>query len=248
MSITINYEGTLDDPSRINEFIYDMKFHCRKLDWPCREVNERILGDAYYYMGNQLGDDEEFGLNMMALFIGQKSIDDRIRGVLIEPPGTESLNFTFNRAGELANYTPLPGRMTMESTPSGQTMSYSQEPGYYLEAPTNWISTTGQVTSHVLIVGLLRYLQTHHMSDLEVHDASEFWNDMDLKSLQWEHGRMNALLNYFRKPETIKSILEAAGIEIEGIENVRAVTPEELNVRPSTPEHMKGWGISAYEN
>ncbi len=248
MSITINYEGTLDDPSRITEFIYDMKFHCRKLDWPCNEVNNRILGDAYYYLGNEQENDEELGMDKMALFIGQKPIDDRIKGVLIEPPGTENLSLTFNRAGELVNYTPLPGQMMMKSTSSGQAMSYSEEPGYYLEAPANWINTTGQVNSHVLIIGLLRYLQAHHISDLEVKDGTQFWDELDLKSLQWEHGRMNALLNYFRRPDTIKSILEAAGIEIEGMENVRVITPDELNVRPDPPKHMKDWGISAYEN
>lgn len=194
MSITINYEGTLDDPSRITEFIYDMKFHCRKLDWPCNEVNNRILGDAYYYLGNEQENDEELEMDKMALFIGQKPIDDRIKGVLIEPPGTENLSLTFNRAGELVN------------------------------------------------------LQAHHISDLDVKDGTQFWDDLDLKGLQWEHGRMNALLNYFRKPDTIKSILEAAGIEVEDMENIRVITPDELNVRPDPPKHMKEWGISAYEN
>ena len=246
MGITINYDGTLDHPSRIDEFIYDMKLRCRKLDWACHEVNQRILGDAYYYIGNQENNGDEPGLSRMELFIGQKSVDDRIRGVHIEPSGTETLSLTFNRQGYLMNYTPLPGKMKIESTPLGNAMSYSKEPGYYLEAPMNWVKTTGEVTSHVLIVGLLRYLEENYMSDLEVHDEADFWDSLDLKQLQWVHGRMNALLNYFRKPETIKSLLEAAGIE--GVEDVRAVTIEELNLRPSTPEHMKGWGMSAYEN
>ncbi|MGB0387277.1 MAG: hypothetical protein ACPGWR_20855 [Ardenticatenaceae bacterium] len=249
MGITINYDGTLDDPSRIDQFIYDMKLRCRKLKWPCNEVNERIIGDAYYYMGDQDSEGGDPVLSMMEVLIGQKSVDDRIRGVHIEPPGTEMLSLTFNRKGDLMEYTPLPGQMTSESTPLGNAMGYTHEPGYYLESPVNWVKTTGEVSSHVLIVGLLRYIEENYISDLEVEDDTDFWEDLDLKQLQWQHGRMKALLNYIRQPENIKSILKSAGIEgVEDIEHITTITPEELNFRPKTPEHMKGWGMSAYEN
>ncbi|MBX3060532.1 MAG: hypothetical protein KF770_29090 [Anaerolineae bacterium] len=48
MGITINYEGNLDDPGKVWEFITHMMFKANEWGWPNWEVNERIIGHAYY--------------------------------------------------------------------------------------------------------------------------------------------------------------------------------------------------------
>ena len=43
-------------------------------------------------------------------------VDERVRGMYIQPSGTETLIITFNRSGRLGGYHPLPGRMSMTET------------------------------------------------------------------------------------------------------------------------------------
>ncbi|MGB0383777.1 MAG: hypothetical protein ACPGWR_03055 [Ardenticatenaceae bacterium] len=110
----------------------------------------------------------------------------------------------------------------------------------------NWIKSTGQIATHVLIVTLFRYLQQNYMSSLEVDDPTEYWDTQDMDTLQLEHARMGVLIGLFREPENVKSLLKLAGFE--DVEQVRPVAPEELSLRASKPEQTKDWRIAAHEN
>lgn len=247
MSIIIRYEGCLDEPRRVRELIHDLKLRCRQLEWSCREVNERIIGEAYYYQDN---DDDEGGLlsllGMMSNHIAQKTVDDRMRGVYIQPPDTDTFLLTFNRTGHLMHYMALPGKMDLDQPGLGSAMSYAPEPGYYLESDAHSIKTTGAVSTHILIVTLLRYLQKTYISNLEVTDQTDFWETLDFKQLELEHGRMRAMLSFFRDPDNIKSILRSIGIDDVG--EVTAIPLDDIKMNFEKPDHMQEWGLAAHEN
>lgn len=246
MSIIIRYEGSLDEPKRIRELIHDLKLRCRQLEWPCEEVNERIIGTAYYHQETHGGGGELAILNMMNNMMAEKSIDDRMRGVYIQPPESDTFMITFNRTGDLMHYMALPGEMTITETEFGNAMSYRQEPGYYLESDGHSIKTTGDVSAHILIVGLLRHLQTTYISNLEVTDQTDFWDTLDFKQLELEHGRMKAMLSFFRNPDNIKSILKSIGLDDVG--EVTAIPLDDIKMTVEKPSHMQEWGLVAHEN
>lgn len=246
MSIIIRYEGCLDEPRRIRELILDLKLRCRQLEWSCQEVNERIIGEAYYHLTHDEDNDVLSLLNMMNLEIPRKPVDDRMRGLYIQPPDTDTLMLTFNRTGHLMHYMALPGKMKIKQAKLGNAMSYSQEPGYYLESDGHWIKTTGAVSTHILIVALLRHLQKTYISNLEVTDKTNFWQTLDFKGLELEHGRMNAMLSFFRNPDNMKSILKSIGIEDVG--EVTAIPLDDIKMTFEKPDHMKEWGLVAHEN
>ena len=91
-------------------------------------------------------------------------------------------------------------------------MSFTQEPGYYLESSGHWVKTTGEVTSHVLIVALLRFLQDNYMSNLVVHDPTGFWDNLDMTALTQEHTRMQALIDLFQESDLVQDLLRLVGI------------------------------------
>jgi hypothetical protein len=246
MSIIIRYEGSLDEPRRIRELILDLKLRCRQLEWSCEEVNERIIGEAYYHQQTYGGGGGLAILNMMSNMLPQKTVDDRMRGVYIQPPDSDTFMLTFNRTGHLMHYMALPGEMKITETEFGNAMSYSQEPGYYLESDGHWIKTTGDVSAHILIVALLRHLQKTYISNLEVTDQTDFWDTLDFKRLELEHGRMNAMLTFFRNPDNMKSILKSIGIE--DVEGVTAIPLDDIKMTFEKPDHMKEWGLAAHEN
>jgi uncharacterized protein CbrC (UPF0167 family) len=69
-----------------------------RLGWPYKEVDERILGQTYVYRGYS----EKDGIG--SVYSELAPIDERIRGVHLQPPKTETLVITFNRAGQLMQY------------------------------------------------------------------------------------------------------------------------------------------------
>ena len=210
MGIVITYEGCLDDPARLDCLIEAVKQRCHHLQWPCQEVDQHIVGEAYYFIGDQETSGHRPGVSTVSAFFGQKAVDERIRGLLVHPPGTETLTLTFNPAGRLQYYQALPGRPY--TTLAGYGMSFTQEPGYYLESSNHWVKTTGEVTSHVLIVALLRFLQDNYMSNLVVHDPTGFWDNVDMTALTQEHIRMQALIDLFQESDLVQDLLGLVGI------------------------------------
>lgn len=246
MGITINYEGNLDDPGKVWEFITHMMFKANEWGWPSWEVNERIIGHAYYPVSHEVTDTDRPGFQTGRLGLGLKPVDDRVRGLNIQPPGTEMLTLTFNRAGKMVFYTAMPGRLEPAETGLGIGMGIKEEPGFYLEHEVNWVKTTGQIKAHIQIVELLRDAQTHFISNLKVDDDTSFWESGDRLQLVQEHARMAMIIGMFRDPEMIKGLLEATGIE--GITEITPVSPEDLTITEKKPDHTKMWGMSANEN
>lgn len=246
MGITINYWGNLDDPEQVDEFSLQMTFRANELGWESWKVDERIVGQAYYMAGHEISDTDRPGVKRGTMGLGMKSVDDRIRGVMIQPPGTETLRLTFNRAGRLVSYTAMPGRFKPQETELGMAMSVTQESGYYLENTVEWVKTTGEVEAHVKIIELLRYAKDNFIGDLHVDDHSGYWDTGDRNKLAREHAGMSALIDIFREPAMAKALLDLAGIE--GVENIEPVAEEDLILKEKKPGHMQNWGQASHEN
>lgn len=247
MGIAIDYQGSLDEPEKVSSFIADMQLRCQKLGWPCVEVNERIIGRAYYYLGSEEAESEQAGMSTMSVAMGEKQVEDRIRGVRIQPPETETFVLTFNRDGKLVDYFALPGKMVNKPGPGGYSfISYTREPGYYIEHDYRSVKTTGRVEAHVLIVALLQYIQARYMSNLVVQDDAGYWESGDLEKLFKEHALMTALIDSFAKPESAKALLKMAGLAADDDED--PVVHKNVLIRTRRHTHGKDWGISANEN
>ena len=168
------------------------------------------VGEAYYFIGSQETPDHRPGVSTVSVCLGQKAADERIRGLLVHPPGIETLTLTFNSAGQIQYYQALPGRP--HTTLAGYRMCFTQEPGYYLESSNHWVKTTGEVTAHVLVVALLRFLQDNYMGNLVVHDPTGFWDNVDMTALTQEHTRMQALIDLFQESDLVQDLLRLVGI------------------------------------
>jgi hypothetical protein len=95
-------------------------------------------------------------------------------GVILEPNDrTESLAFLFDREGRLRNLVDLI---------CGQ---FEPDPrcSYFVSSKTQY----GDVGTHLWIVGLLRYLKSKYLPDLEVNDEGGYWESGDVAEL--EHRR-----------------------------------------------------------
>ncbi|MBX3060533.1 MAG: hypothetical protein KF770_29095 [Anaerolineae bacterium] len=144
-----------------------------------------------------MADTDRPGFQTGRLGLGLKPVDDRVRGLNIQPPGTETLTLTFNRAGKMVFYTAVPGRLEPAETGMGIGMGIKEEPGFYLEHEVNWVKTTGQIKAHIQIVELLRDAQTHFISNLKVDDDTGFWKSGDRLQLVREHARIGRLHTQF---------------------------------------------------
>jgi hypothetical protein len=243
MGVSISYRGDIDDPAKIDELIADMKIRCRALDWPCEEVDQRVLGKAYRFLGSEEVPTDTPGVYQGHSYMDLVPIDDRVRGVRIQPPNTETVYLTFNRAGHLCWYQEMPGQFSQDEK---GFVTFSSEPGYYLEHDEPWVKTTGAIRSHILLVALFRYIQDHYISNLKVRDDTDFWETDDVDTLVREHRMMGALIGFFQKEDVAKALLEMSGL-VEDVENVE-VEPLDPHIEEEKPDWTEDWGVSAGEN
>jgi hypothetical protein len=246
MGVTIHYTGKLDDPEQLHALIQDMKQKSRDLGWPYTEMDDRILGRAYVLVGSDETPTGQPGVSTSSVYFDVKNVDDRTRGIFIQPPGTEIFILSFDRSGRMVHYDAMPGPMQPTSVSGLPAITFGNEPGWYTEVDHHWVKTTGRIEEHVLIVALLRHLKDRYISDLEVGDEGDYWETMDLDQLKQNHERMQGLISAFKDPERIKELLALIGMDDVG--DVKRVETHVPISRPAKPDHMKDWGISAHEN
>lgn len=100
-------------------------------------------------------------------------------GVILEPNDrTESLAFLFDREGRLRCLVDLV---------CGQ---FEPDPrcSYFVSAKTQY----GDVGTHLWIVGLLRYLKSKYLPDLEVNDEGGYWETGNVPELERRRDFLNA--------------------------------------------------------
>jgi hypothetical protein len=102
-------------------------------------------------------------------------------GVILDPDDkTESLAFLFDREGRLRCLVDLV---------CGQ---FEPDPrcSYFVGVKTQY----GAVRTHLWIVGLLRYLKSKYLPDLEVNDEGGYWETGDIPELERRREFLNAKL------------------------------------------------------
>ena len=104
MGITIFYRGVLRDMGDLPQLTALLQLACARLAWPCRRVDERILGMGERIESSEIATDD--GIPTHTFTVDAVPVDDHLRGVAIAPPGCETLYLTFGREGRLIGMAP----------------------------------------------------------------------------------------------------------------------------------------------
>lgn len=163
--------------------------------------------------------------------IDWEQVDDHVRGVVIAPPGCETLHLTFGRTGRLIEYTDAPFQ--------------EQTPGRYGLIKEHLFTKT-QFSSpevHIQVCELLRIVEPY-MAEWTVEDEGEYWGTWDEQVLVETWTRYEAALAALSDPATMQQLLKDFGSDIE------VTKPPEVGKQlpVAQPLWRKEWGISAGEN
>lgn len=226
MGVTIHYSGQLKDPANLSLLIPELQLACQRLGWPCQVIDERILGTAEYDIFREENEHDVY------VEIETKPVDDRWRGVIIQPPECETLWLTFNRSGQLIIYdTPFqavdtPGRY------------HARE---YLFCKTQF----GTAETHIAICNLLRQVEPY-MAEFEVSDEGHYWESGDREKLMAAMGYLDQLINMLANDERLEELERLLGIEIKGKDAIEIGKQLEQII---PPRRRRGdHGLSAHEN
>ena len=120
-------------------------------------------------------------MGWMSQRINDDETDPDFYGIIVNPKGEcEPLCFIFDRRGRLRNLADL---ITNQIEPT----EYSE----YCATKTQFTS----VETHIWIVGLLRYLKKHYLSDLIVTDEGEFWETENRETLAEKKDFLQSKIN-----------------------------------------------------
>jgi len=229
MGITIYYQGQLRDLAELPQLITELQATCERLGWACYEIDERILGTAERYETVPVETDDDIPTTRFETY--EVPVDDRIRGVMIGPPGCEPLFLTFGRTGRLVWY--------------GDQPADSEEPGRYgLIVEHLWCKTQfSSPETHVQVCDILRMVE-QYAAEWEVHDDGGYWETRDFQVLQATWARYQAIFDTLSDPGTLQDLLESTGIdaEVDGHFEVGKA------IEVVSPAWRDNWGISAGEN
>jgi hypothetical protein len=229
MGITLFYRGALRDTGDLPQLTALLQSACARLVWPCRLVDERILGTGEHFTSTEV--ESADGIPTHTLEVHPVPVDDHVRGVVISPPGCETLHLTFGRAGRLITYS---------AAPYGE-----QTPGRY-GLINEHLFTKTQFSSpevHIQVCDLLRIVEPF-MAEWEVSDEGNYWGTWGELALRETWARYSAALAALSDPAAMQQLLKEAGFDIEITE------PPEVGKRLSVAQPLwrQEWGISAGEN
>lgn len=86
----------------------------------------------------------------------------------------------------------------------------------------DWVSMQTQFAgpdAHVRAVGLLKYLERRYISNLEVHDESEYWDTGDRRKLERDMAAINETLEHLSAAAASGRLGSLAGLSAEEIAN-----------------------------
>ena len=193
MGVTLHYRGTLDHPDRLPALCDELADVAQAMGWSAVRIDD----DYDAPLDARLNHDSD----------GAR-IDGNVglKGIVLTPDdGSESLWFCFDRAGQLRSL--LGQVLILDGT---------------LKPEESWAFTKTQFSSperHVWIVGLLRYVQKHYVSNLEVRDEGDYWETGDLAEL---HRRMDFINGMIADMTTALSAPRFAALAGQSDEDVVA--------------------------
>ena len=139
-------------------------------------------------------------------------IDQYCRGIMVHPPGTDSLLLTFDAKGRLCQFMTIPLDKVSEPLRGHK---------FWMCFPL-FCKTTGETDQHMAICLLLRMLRDRYIGNMKVDDETGYFETGDLKKLHSTHGAMAGLIGAFKSsPALMKGLMKAAGMdekEAEGLE------------------------------
>lgn len=157
MGVTLHYRGTLDDPRRLPALCDELADVAQAMGWTSIRIDDDYTAPANARLSHESG-----GANIKG--------NAGLKGIALAPDdGSESLWFCFDREGQLRSL--LGQILVLDGT---------------LKPEESWASTKTQFASperHVWLVGLLRYVKNHYVSNLEVHDDGGYWDTGDRAEL-----------------------------------------------------------------
>jgi hypothetical protein len=245
MGIVIDYSGTLDDISRIDNLIADVRLFCQQAGWEFDEVAEPISGIALTtaadFMGGrgktkkprlkpeQWPEEETFRMGPLTLRFDPKNptmVEETLRGIIAHPPGTDSLSLTFDGQGHLCY---------LRAVPQHWVKGPLRDQKHYICYPL-FCKTTGETEQHIAICLLLRMLRKSYIRNLKVSDETEFFKTGNMTKLRETHAIMAGVIGVMNKnPGFLKAVLKAAGIDESAAESA-VLLPNEIPRRlPASP-------------
>jgi hypothetical protein len=228
MGITIFYHGRLRDTADLPQLQAELQAACTRLGWPCLLIDERILGTAERYTVVPVECDD--GIPTDTFEIYDEPVDDHVRGLVISPPGCETLFLTFGRTGRLVWY-----------NNSGE----SDRPGHYGLIQEHLFCKTqfGSPETHIRVCELLRLVEKY-ADEWEVTDEGDYWESGSEETLLATWARYQAIFDAFSDPQVRLAMLGSAGIHLDGTE---AWETGKLIEDASSPWRAD-WGVSAGDN
>jgi len=220
LGICIYYQGSLSDPSTLDEAVHEIRRFCSRAVWQCEDFSEHYSGVTLTTQAQADGDpntevrDPEPWPELPEGFFGVRGrvsklhpprlIEETVRGVIVAPPDTDSLRLVFDRSGRLVKYMEFPAELVINAIPD--TIHYV--------AFRHFSKTTGAPASHAALCVLLQMLKWRFMKNLEVTDDTKFWETGNIKSLERQHAEMSALLGIFRESKDLGGLLRALGVDV----------------------------------
>lgn len=220
MGITIHYSGHLTDLKRLPELVTAVQSACLALDWPYEVVDERVLGTMEILTHHAEAEDED-----EQWVFEERPVDDRWRGIVVQPPGSEPVWLTFNRSAQMISYGASPESYTT--------------PGHYFAQ--DLLFTKTQFASpdvHMGVCNLLRLAQAHG-AEIDVTDESGYWESGDRQELEQRLKSLGAIIDSFA--QTLSDASETGDDEGLRVEVGK-------HIQSPFPDWRRDWGISANEN
>jgi|ERR1043165_2177342 hypothetical protein len=112
--------------------------------------------------------------------LGQKEFNDEMYGIVFSPPKCEPVFLTFLSNGVMANTIYLEHHKSFKSGPSIAVKTQYAGPAV-----------------HVVVVNLLKYLNSKYFLNFEVFDETEYWETGSEKKMLEHFERMGLLLDSF---------------------------------------------------
>ena len=170
MGITIHYRGKLDDLGKLTDLQRELADIAASVGW-----QSQTLDDGWSTPPNA------------TLVHGDGSVKIEghlgLRGINLIPPGSsEPVSFLFNSSGRLRSI-----------------MHVILQCEGHAVADEDWTHVKTQFVPsdvHVWIVGLLKYIKKHYISDLEVSDEGDYWETGDRAALEAKLRFLNETMDW----------------------------------------------------
>ncbi|MFO7870565.1 MAG: hypothetical protein R6V03_03935 [Kiritimatiellia bacterium] len=165
MGVSIHYRGRLDDIALLPSLRDEVGDMANSMGWPSTILNDDWSKSPDATLANGGRVEGHLGL----------------KGIQITPHAdSEPLALFFDRQGYLRS--PMTMLLILDGT---------------LQRETAWVPMKTQFSgpdTHVWVIGLLKYLKTHYLSNLEVSDESGYWDTGDRRKLAESMALLNGKL------------------------------------------------------